>query len=47
VQSDYYWSATTVQSGPDLAWLASFYGGLVEATHKNVIYYVRAVRGGL
>lgn len=45
--SDGYWSSTTFQGGPTLAWGVSFSDGLVDADLKSSGYRVRAVRGGL
>jgi hypothetical protein len=45
-QSSYYWSSTTFQSGPLLAWFVSFSDGYAYAFSKSYNYYVRAVRGG-
>ena len=43
----YYWSASTLASGPANAWLVYFYTGSSDPSTKSINYYVRAVRGGL
>jgi hypothetical protein len=45
-QSDFYWSSSTAQYNPQLAWLVYFTGGHVVANFKSSGGYVRAVRGG-
>ncbi|MCC6766968.1 MAG: DUF1566 domain-containing protein [Deltaproteobacteria bacterium] len=45
-QSNFYWSATTYQDSPSLAWLVFFFDGDVYADGKPDNYYVRGVRGG-
>jgi hypothetical protein len=42
-----YWTSTTYQWTPNLAWLGQFYAGLLDAGTKSSPYCVRAVRGGL
>ncbi len=44
-----YWSSTTDQSDPGVAWFVEFYtGGVINNGFKGTrYYYVRAVRGGL
>jgi hypothetical protein len=45
--SSSYWSSTTYQSFPDLAWFVGFNVGNVYADGKNFgLNYVLAVRGG-
>lgn len=43
----FYWSATTVATGPSIAWLVGFNGGGVDTAGKTSGRHVRAVRGGL
>ncbi|MEB2283137.1 MAG: hypothetical protein B6D46_03160 [Polyangiaceae bacterium UTPRO1] len=45
-QSFSYWSSTTYQNLPDLAWYVTFNFGIVNGTGKSSLNYVRAVRGG-
>jgi hypothetical protein len=46
-QSSFYWSSTTYQYSPDIAWFVFFIDGGVYADFKfSLILYVRAVRGG-
>ena len=45
VSSD-YWSSTTYQDDPGLAWGVNFYDGNVFGLNKSGSLYVRAVRGG-
>jgi len=46
-QSSFYWSSTTYQSNPFLAWSVYFFDGQVNLILKNSgSSYVRAVRGG-
>jgi len=46
--SETYWSATTVATDQQSAWLADLHNGSVTERFKsNVFSYVRAVRGGL
>jgi len=45
-QSDIYWSSTTYQFNPNLAWGVYFFDGYVFALAKSNNYSVRAVRGG-
>jgi len=45
-QSGYYWSSSTYQGLPPVAWVVSFYDGDVGPDSKTPNYYVRAVRGG-
>jgi hypothetical protein len=44
-QSDVYWSSSTDQVGPALAWTVNFVGG-TDSEQKMDSHYVRAVRGG-
>ncbi|MFO0855715.1 MAG: DUF1566 domain-containing protein [Planctomycetia bacterium] len=46
VQSDYYWSSTTVVGGTSVAWNVHFYAGGVYYDDKTNNYYVWCVRGG-
>ncbi|MBW7897310.1 MAG: DUF1566 domain-containing protein [Candidatus Brocadiaceae bacterium] len=46
VQSDYYWSSTTLVTNTSNAWLVSFYNGNVNTTDKTYNNYVWCVRGG-
>jgi hypothetical protein len=46
VQSDGYWSSTTIAGGGNLVWYVSLYGGTVDGTTKSYVYYVWPVRGG-
>lgn len=46
-RSFYYWSSTTTQGYPGLAWVVDFDGGGVDGGGKSGSYAVRAVRGGL
>lgn len=45
-RSDFYWSSTTRQDRPDLAWVVDFYDGYVHYYYKTYSYAVRAVRAG-
>jgi hypothetical protein len=45
-QASYYWSSTTYQPSPILAWNVFFLGGYVDTNGKSGNGYVRAVRGG-
>ena len=45
-QSAYYWSSTTYQFTPNLAWFVYFLDGSVFSGTKSNFGYVRAVRGG-
>jgi hypothetical protein len=42
-----YWSSTSYARIPNIAWNVHFGLGFVTAHGKNVIFHVRAVRGGL
>jgi len=42
-----YWSATTIATDPDIAWLVYFTSGSVFSANKLNSSYVRAVRTGL
>jgi len=44
---DHYWSSTTTQSNPTLAWTLDFRSGFTGNFNKSFSRYVRAVRGGL
>ena len=46
VQSNAYWSASTIVDGPGLAWFVSFNDGAVGVFAKNTPYRVWCVRGG-
>jgi Protein of unknown function (DUF1566) len=46
VQSDFYWSATTLATEPSDAWVVGFFGGDVIVTGKNLGRFVWCVRGG-
>jgi hypothetical protein len=48
VQTEFYWSATTVDSSPSDAWDMNFYSGTVTKWSKSDKYlmYVWCVRGG-
>jgi hypothetical protein len=46
-QSDKYWSSTTIQGVPTLAWAVVFNYGDVTGGTKSFNDYVRAVRGGM
>ncbi len=46
-QSTLYWSSTTYQPFPLLAWPVTFGDSALFTTHKSDYNYVRAVRGGL
>jgi hypothetical protein len=46
-QSNYYWSSTTYAPFSQSAWIVGFNVGYVDTTDKSMIFYVRAVRGGL
>jgi len=46
VQSNYYWSSTTVEGYTDYAWAVSLYLGLVTNDLKTGAIYVWPVRGG-
>jgi len=45
-QSPFYWSSTTLASGPDFAWGVFFFTGGVGNDYKLAVNFVRAVRGG-
>ena len=45
VQSDFYWSATTLVDGPTSAWLVKFSNGDVFAVAKSNDVFVWCVRG--
>lgn len=45
-QSAYYWSSSTYQLTPNLAWFVYFLDGSVFSGTKSNLGYVRAVRGG-
>jgi hypothetical protein len=45
-QSAYYWSSTTHQFSPDLAWFVYFLDGSAFSGSKSNFGYLRAVRGG-
>jgi hypothetical protein len=45
-QTRFYWSSTTYQGGPNLAWGVGFFDGFVVASGKDGFTFVRAVRGG-
>jgi len=45
-QSEGYWSSTSNQPGPDLAWGVGFRVGRQGYAAKSSSFYVRAVRGG-
>lgn len=47
VESQPYWSSTTLSSNNECAWVVSFYGGDISYEEKiHSSPYVRAVRGG-
>jgi len=45
-QSDFHWSASTLQASPTNAWLVDFSNGDVSTFSKTLGFYVRAVRSG-
>jgi hypothetical protein len=45
--ADYYWSGSTLATGPTFAWLVGFGNGFVSNATKEFPSYVRAVRAGL
>ena len=45
--ASFYWSSTSIASGPTLAWFVDFLNGIVLLDSKPFDYHVRAVRGGL
>jgi hypothetical protein len=48
VQSNLYWSSTSLGNDPGWAWTTHFGAGFVDAREKSTEeYYVRCVRGGL
>jgi len=42
----FYWSSTTAEYSPTIAWGVTFYDGYMFSSSKSDSYYVRAVRGG-
>ena len=42
----FYWSSSTPADFPSLAWFVNFNNGNVFNVNKNLVNYVRAVRGG-
>ena len=46
VLSEGYWSSTTSEGFPDLAWETSLINGYMNHVYKDLIYYVWPVRGG-
>jgi hypothetical protein len=47
VQSDNYWSASTVREFPTTAWAVPFTGGFVGHTSKSLPHRIWCVRGGM
>ena len=45
-RSSFYWSSTTYQFLPNIAWVVRFDDGQVNPLGKNSLGFVRAVRGG-
>ena len=45
-QAEAYWTSSTYQNNPQLAWFVYFVGGSVNAAYKTENIYVRAVRLG-
>jgi hypothetical protein len=46
VQSNYYWSSTSLADDPSYAWGVGLYYGYVASSGKTYTYYVWPVRGG-
>lgn len=44
--NDFYWSSTTYEDGPNIAWFVDFSAGYVGGESKTSSLRVRAVRGG-
>jgi|GEM_PF-5008346 len=44
--ASFYWSSTSVASGPSVAWGVFFGNGFVGSGSKGFVSFVRAVRGG-
>jgi hypothetical protein len=42
----WYWSSSTAQDIPDLAWIVGFWVGLAKGWYKTDTYHIRAVRSG-